>query len=283
MMEVVRGNTVRREDNPKVIDFSVRNGGKSDNGPKYRKDGVLKQTVNNSSIDRFVEPIREKADVARVASYLLERAKEAKSPNKKNAAYRDWLLYVVGVNVGLRVSDLTKLTWDHILNPDMKTFRQYDPHNKKEKKTDKLKTIYINDAMKDAFALYLSKTGVVPKSGEEEYIFTVNYKRKDGKCHTISTAAVEKMVKRATKACSLKGNYNTHSLRKTYAYHKFMQYQAEGDPLALEKVQYDLNHYNSRDTLRYLGITRNEKIESSKRLSNYWGENLFGAIEDETE
>lgn len=274
MMEVVRGNTVRREDNPKVATFRLI---KKD--IKCTKTGVPKKTINNSKEDRFVDPIREKDDVARIASYLLSRAKAAKTESKMKTGYRNWLIFVVGVNVGVRVSDLTCLKWDHIFEADMKTFRKAAV--KIEKKTGKTKLICINRDMARAFKLYLDKTGIKPKP--DAYIFQSEYNRGDGEIHTLSTSAVEKVIKTAARECGLKGNYNTHSLRKTYAYHKFMQYQAEGDPLALEKVQADLNHRMNRDTLKYLGITRNEKIESSKRLSNYWGENLFGAIEDETE
>lgn len=38
----------------------------------------------------------------------------------QRAAYRDWFSFVVGINVGLCVSDLTQLKWDNIFESDTK-------------------------------------------------------------------------------------------------------------------------------------------------------------------
>ena len=70
--------------------------------------------------------------------------------------------------------------------------------------------------------------------------------------------------------CKLGYNVNTHSLRKSFAFHQFTMLSEKGDILALEKVQKALNHRNSSDTLRYLGITRDENIKNSMELGEYW-------------
>ncbi len=49
-----------------------------------------------------------------------------------------------------------------------------------------------------------------------------------------------------------------------------MMYVKNNDSMALVKVQEDLNHRNSSDTSRYLGITREDQIKSSMELGVYW-------------
>lgn len=234
--------------------------------PKLKTDGVEKQTPNNNSVDRWVHPIREKSDIKKCIIYLHDKALSATRLDTQRAAYRDWFLFVVGINVGLRVSDLTKLKWNNIFESDMETF--VDGRNKEEQKTGKMKLICPNEYMKKVVKEYLYYSDVEPKTNE--YIFLSGRKNGDGIYPPISDAAVEKMVKEVTGACGIVGNYNTHSLRKSYAYHKYMMYVKNNDPLALVKVQKDLNHRNSSDTARYLGITRDEQIKSNMELGEYW-------------
>lgn len=246
----------------KVINFRLINTETSRKVP-LKKDGHVKRIPNNCKEERWVHPIRSKEDVRKVIEYLHNKAMEANTEKKHKAAYRDWLLFVIGINVGLRVSDLIRLTWSHIYNDDMKTFTK--AINIKEEKTGKMKTICLNHCMKDAVLEYLKETNTVPVKGEDKFIFLNS--RTGNK---ITDATVEKMIKKFTAACVLDGNFNTHTLRKTYAYHKYMMYVKNNDPLALIKVQKDLNHRNSSDTATYLGITRDEKIKSSMELGDYW-------------
>lgn len=233
---------------------------------KMKTDGIEKKTPNNNSVNRWVYPIREKNDVKRCIDYLYEKALLATRTDTKRAAYRDWFSFVVGINVGLRVSDLTQLKWDNIFESDMKTF--VDGRNKAEQKTGKMKLICPNEYMKKVVKEYLYFSDVEPKT--DEYVFLSGRKNKEGVYTVITDATIEKMIKEVIDSCCIKGNYNTHSLRKTYAYHKYMMYVNNGDPLALVKVQKDLNHRNSSDTARYLGITRDEQIKSSMELGDYW-------------
>ncbi|WP_429822016.1 tyrosine-type recombinase/integrase [Domibacillus aminovorans] len=55
-------------------------------------------------------------------------------------------------------------------------------------------------------------------------------------------------------------NIGTHSLRKTFAYH---QYQAGTDIVLLQDM---LNHSSPSVTLRYIGITQDEKDRAVKAL-----------------
>jgi len=59
----------------------------------------------------------------------------------------------------------------------------------------------------------------------------------------------------------LRGNFGTHSLRKTRGYYARMQ----GEDLAL--IMHKLNHESIAYTKRYLGITDDELQAVSQRLN----------------
>ena len=62
-------------------------------------------------------------------------------------------------------------------------------------------------------------------------------------------------------AVGLRGNFGTHSLRKTWGYHARLQ----GVDLAL--IMYKLNHASITYTKRYLGITDDELQAVVERLN----------------
>ena len=77
----------------------------------------------------YVQPIRSK-----------EKIEEMKQELKKNGT-RDYLLFIVGINTGLRISDIIKLQAQDILNSDrtLKTHIEII-----EQKTNKRKRFRLN-------------------------------------------------------------------------------------------------------------------------------------------
>ena len=216
---------------------------------------------NNQSEERWVDPIRDKADIHKCLEYLKSRYYYSSRKDMRDAALRNYLLFVVGINVGLRVSDLTALRWSNLYEPDMETF--IDAKNKREKKTKKMKVICPNTPIKEAVQFYRSCIDTQPEY--DDFVFMPTQKSEDH----LKTGAVEYMMKNVAKACSLKGNYNTHSLRKTYAYQLYMSYTNAGDQFSLVKVQRALNHRNAQETICYLGFTRDQLIKDSQSLGDW--------------
>lgn len=214
--------------------------------------GKNKNIVNNMSLNRWVDPIRDKNDIKNIYNYLVTRAES--DGNKNGTRYlgkcRDALIFAVGINIGLRVSDLTSLKWENIFETGTKFWET--ARNIKEKKTSKLRGIYLNQTARRAVMEYLDRTGITPEP--EKYVFT-NFRKNGGR---VSDDVVGKILKEACRECGVKGNYYTHSLRKTFAYQMYMTLNDANDPLALPKVQKFLNHRNQSDTLRYLGLSKGE-------------------------
>ena len=224
----------------KIFDFKngeelkVVDGGKT---VKLTKSGKVKRTPNNNKESRTVYPIKDIKDVERCKEFLKKRADEAQPKYKKSYA-KDLLLFKIGINVGLRASDLLKIQWEHVFKPGTKNFNKY--FSLKEKKTGKTRETYINDSFKAAIKEYLA---FVPDTKLEGYIFT------NRKGEQLSDESINKLMKLLQNMLGSEFPFSTHTLRKTFAYHLYIN---SGKDIGL--VQKLLNHSSSYVTLRYIGL-----------------------------
>lgn len=145
-------------------------------GAKLTKDGRIKQTPNNASGDHFVFPIKEVEKIEQIKEYLWSKIDDPVTrPRDRKACGRNYLMFCIGINVGLRYSDLVNLTWDKIFRADMETFRSIDARNKKEQKTGKQKVMYINDSIKQSVTRYIERFD--PELGSDIAIFDTGYRK----------------------------------------------------------------------------------------------------------
>ena len=238
-------NALRIED-ANVISFpklTVVNG-----NAKLTVDGRVKKTHSNAKVGRstWVDPIREIKDVYRVIDYLQSKIDRETRPDYKRAWARNKLYFCIGVFSGFRVSDLLELKWQDIFESDGKTYKEYVGII--EKKTGKVKQLYTTSASRAYIEEYIQM--MRPDTTSNTYLFTNRQGKK------LNRQSVDDFIKEAANACGLKGNYSTHSVRKTYAYQYYTIMSAQGDIFALAEVQRMLNHRNTDTTLRYLGIDK---------------------------
>ncbi|MEE9571533.1 MAG: tyrosine-type recombinase/integrase [Candidatus Neomarinimicrobiota bacterium] len=175
-------------------------------------------------------PITDREDVKKMLAYL-----RARSP-------RDALLFQTGVNTILRIGDLLKLTVKHVAKSDG-TIRKYI--DIKEQKTSKYNRIVITSTLAPVLKKYISNYNLDP----DDYLFYRYWKCKDFNI-PITRDWSSKILCAAAEACGIE-NFNTHSMRKTHAYHI---YKTTHHDIAL--VSSLLNHANPAVTFRYLGITQ---------------------------
>lgn len=143
---------------------------------RLTRDGRIKKTPNNNKGDHFVFPIKEIEKIEPIKEYLWSKIDNpATRPRDKRAYGRNYLMFCLGINVGLRYSDLVNLTWDKIYRSDMKTFRTIDARNKKEQKTGKQKVIYINNSIKEAVTNYVER--FEPELGNDIAVFDTSYRK----------------------------------------------------------------------------------------------------------
>jgi integrase len=192
----------------------------------------------------FIEPIRDRKKVAQIKNLL--RGQER---------FRDLLLFVVGINSALRISDLLELKVAHLLDEQGKIRQRFWI---KEQKRGKRQEVVINESVREALKEYLSAYPGI-KEKQENYIF-FNPKTNDYS-HPIKRGQSWKFITSICREVGLRGNFGTHSLRKTWGYHARMQ----GVDLAL--IMHKLNHESIAYTKRYLGITDDELQAVAQRLN----------------
>lgn len=167
-----------------------------------------------------VLPLKNKNDIERMKKVLEDKP-------------RDLLLFIIGINTALRISDLLSLRVRDISDTHIKIT---------EKKTAKKKRIKINAAIREAFR------DLVPKDAEpSDWLFP---SRKGDK--PIGRSQAWRVLSKAAEDAGIRTPFGTHSLRKTFAYHA---YKAGVELPLLMRV---LNHASQRETLRYIGIESEE-------------------------
>ncbi|MDF2881039.1 MAG: xerC 1 [Clostridiaceae bacterium] len=199
--------------------------------------GVLNMETDNKTsrgINKAeeVEPIKNIKDIAKIKQYLI---------GKENK--RDYMLFVVGINVGLRIGDLLSLKITDIFQDG----KIVDKVTINEQKTDKKREFELNKSAKDSIALYLSTLKGIDI---DSYLFK---SRKGNGALTVESA--HKIIKTTLKELNIKGNYGTHTLRKTFAYHIYAK-NIKTNPSIINTLQKMLNHSSASVTLRYIGITK---------------------------
>lgn len=242
---------------------------------KLRADGEEKLTHTNKEPGKSSEvyAFKDKSEIAAMLDAYTYRIicieqSDAREYEKRRTAYRNRLLFQLGINLGLRASDLRLLQWSFFFdqlkdNYEFSDFRKnYMLQPKKQKKTGKFIKLFFNDAVKKAVLDYIAE---YPISNLEAYVFT----KSDGT--PISAAQMWNIVKDTAKEVGIVQNIGTHSLRKTWGY--WCWHNAEDKAKALVILQRCFQHSDTLTTQRYIGLLDGEIAEM------YYSVNL-GAEED---
>lgn len=179
---------------------------------------------------KIVQPIRDK-----------NKINEMKIELKKKGT-RDYLLFVVGINTGLRISDIIKLKVLDVLNED-RTVKYHISII--EKKTKKRKKFKINDTLSREFKEYCKNLNM------NDYLFC---SRKGANEHITRVQAYRLLNVVASKLGI--EEVGTHTLRKTFGY---WFYKKTKDIAMLQKL---FNHSSPSITLAYIGIEQDEIDEA---------------------
>ncbi|DAB07503.1 TPA: site-specific integrase [Candidatus Gastranaerophilales bacterium HUM_15] len=178
----------------------------------------------------FVQPIRDKNKIEEVKSIL------------RLSGTRDLLLFCLGINSALRVSDLLKLKVVDIRDKSHLEVR--------EQKTGKLKRFPLRGKLQVLIEEYtLNKH-------DNDYLF----QSRNGENKPISRVMAYMIINQACRKAGIQDHIGSHTLRKTFSYH---HYQTFHDVAILQDL---LNHSSPSITLKYIGITQ-DNIEET--LQNF--------------
>ena len=181
----------------------------------------------NVIMKNVVEPIKSKKDLERIEEFLERHSK------------RNRLIFAFGINTGLRVSDILGLNVEDV---EGKSYVEI-----KEKKTGKYKRFPLNTKLKTLIKDYLQNERCKSYAlSEKEPLFL-------GKKHCrLDRSQVYRFLNEACKQLGITANVGTHTMRKSFGYHFYKQYN---DVALLQKI---LNHSSPAITLRYIGIAQEE-------------------------
>src|SRR5208283_2638603 len=161
-----------------------------------------------------VEPIRSARDIKAIKRLLADNP-------------RDYALFILGINTNLRASDLLTLRVEQVrgivAGQDIEL---------KEQKTSKKRRITLNKGCVDAIQALLSQR-------DSEPLFS-------GQRGPLTVPSVNRLVKQWCSQVNLKGNYGSHTLRKTWGYHQRVTFGR-----GTAELMVCFNHSTERQTLDY--------------------------------
>lgn len=174
-----------------------------------------------------VEPIRD-----------LEAIKRVKNLRKDNP--RDLCLFTLGINTAYRANELLSITVGQV-----DYLQAGDRLELKQSKTKKTRAITVNRTVVSAIDRWLS---VHPSILADSPLFL-----SQRGYESLTVPTVSNMVKEWCGEAGLRGNYGSHTLRKTWGYH---QLRINGAPIPLLMEAY--GHSTQKQTLDYLCIEADE-------------------------
>ena len=180
---------------------------------------------NKKAEIKDVQPIRS-----------LDQLNDMKWSLKKWCGQRDYIMFLLGINTGLRVSDLLTLK--------VKDLKGKKKIIVKEGKTNKPRTIHLANIYEELNVYLTSLEGT-------EWVFP---SRKGNK--SISRIQAYRQLNKASEMVDMPDGIGTHTMRKTFGYWHYKQFKD------VAELQMILNHSHPEITLTYIGIT-DEQIENN--------------------
>lgn len=176
----------------------------------------------------FVQPIRDPNKIKEIQEFLLEKSE------------RNYMLFVFGINTGLRISDILKIRVKDVKGHYISL---------REEKTGKQKRLRITPNLKRELDKYTNTMS------DDDYLF----QSRKGKNKPIQRNAAYNILREAAEEVGL-NEIGTHTLRKTFGYHFYYQTK---DVAMLQEI---FNHSSPSVTLRYIGVNQDAMDNAMKRF-----------------
>ncbi|RNC98251.1 tyrosine-type recombinase/integrase [Lysinibacillus halotolerans] len=177
---------------------------------------------------RYVEPIRETDWLEEFINYFKENN------------MRDYVMFMVGIHTGLRISDILLLKKKDVLGTHIMLF---------EKKTGKQKRFIIPRPLKKILDDYIKDLR------NTDYLFKSQKTTSSGKQKPIDRTRAYRILQEAAIAIGYPEPIGTHSMRKTFGYNFYSKYK---EVASLMKI---FNHNKETTTLFYIGVGQDDLDE----------------------
>lgn len=181
-----------------------------------------------------VDPIRSEKDIRNIKKLLADNP-------------RNLCIFTLGINTNLRASDILKITVGQV-----KYLQVGGSFNLREKKTGKQRTVTLNKTVYETIQNLLK---TIPDAEDTAPLFQ-SRKGKQALC----VPYLSTLVKGWCKEINLKGNFASHSLRKSWGYIHRTVFNTD-----IPTLMTLLNHSTQKQTLAYLGIQEADLREAYLR------------------
>lgn len=218
---------------------------------KKHNDGGVK-TPDNTGKDTEVYAFKTREEIASMITVLDKHIVEATNKHHKQLASRNKMLFIIGINVGIRASDLRTLKWSFFFEKQndgsLKFKDSYKFMPMKTRKHKKFVKINFNKAVQQVIYDYIAE---YPIEDLNDYLFAS--RRGDD---PITVGALRKVIKETAYEAGIDQNVGSHSLRKTFGF--WCWHEAEDKNKALVILQQIFNHSSTQTTAKYIGILDDE-------------------------
>lgn len=176
----------------------------------------------------YVEPIKDIESINAIKGILKEQSQ------------RDLLLFVLGINTGIRVNELLSLKVEDIWDGSgINEFLYLTDTTSGEEKA-----FYLNNRVQTELQNYLA----LFEFKESDYLF-----KSKKNAQPITRQQAYRIINHAAKEVGIPGRIGTHTLRKTFGYHAYRK------GIAISILMDIYNHHSPSETMRYIGIDKSEK------------------------
>uniref|UniRef100_UPI003F694BFB site-specific integrase n=1 Tax=Streptococcus pluranimalium TaxID=82348 RepID=UPI003F694BFB len=176
----------------------------------------------------LVEPLKDKDDIQAIKDYL------------RSWSERNYMIFLVGINTGYRISDILKLKVKDVQGWHIRV---------KEQKTGKTKSIKMTRKLKNELREYIKDKPL------HHYLF----QSRNGINKPLDRRTVYWILKTAGEDLGI-ANIGTHTMRKTFGYWYYKKYKNVADLMTI------FNHSSPAITLIYIGV-RQDDLDS--KMSNF--------------
>lgn len=179
----------------------------------------------------YVEAFKDVNEIRKIKDYL------------RDHSGRDYLLFVLGINTGMKINEILEITVASVLDDNGKIKEFYEHCDENEELTQ----VYLNQKVRTALQEYLKDSKVL----EGQFLFLSPKTKKP-----ITRQQAHRIIHDAVESAGLIGKYGASSMRKTFGYHAYKQ----GVSLAL--IQKHYHHSSPSETLKYIGITKENTFKT---------------------
>lgn len=184
----------------------------------------------------LVYPITDRSKLDAMADYLY------------NKSVRDYIMFEIGINLGIRVTDFTQQKVAFYRDACEKGYITITPS--KTSKYKKKITVPINEDLRELIKEYIAG------KADDEWMFP---SRKQG--YSLTRQQIYRILNEAAEYVGITDSIGCHSMRKTFGY---WHYYYNKDVHMLMEI---FNHSSEDITMRYIGMTHEEQVNSMKQMN----------------